>query len=91
MKKIILTVLTSIFIGLSAQAQMSNLLYNSKHIPQVNAMNPAFFVNDKMYVAFPNLNLNFDFPLSFNDVFLVQTTDNGENITLLNKIGRAHV
>ena len=87
MQKIILTVLTSIFIGLSAQAQMSSLLYNSKHIPQVNAMNPAFFVNDKMYVAFPNLNLNFDFPLSFNDVFLVQTTDNGENITLLNTDG----
>ena len=64
-------------------AQMSSLLYNSKHIPQKNMMNPAYFCNSGFYLSLPNLNLNLESPLSFNDIFIVKPVD-GQNITYIN-------
>ena len=82
MRKI--TILIVALLAITAgQAQMSGLLYNSKHIPQKNMMNPAFFCNSGFYLSLPNLNLNFDSPLSFNDIFTVQPV-NGQNITYIN-------
>lgn len=82
MRKIIIS-LATIFIMSAGHAQMSGLLYNSKHIPQKNMMNPAYFCNSGFYLSLPNLNLNLESPVSFNDVFMVKPVD-GQNITYIN-------
>lgn len=82
MRKVIISIVALLTIT-AVQAQMSGLLYNSKHIPQKNMMNPAYFCNSGFYISLPNVNLNFDSPVSFNDVFLVKP-NNGQNITYIN-------
>lgn len=79
----ITTLIVALLAMTATQAQMSGLLYNSKHIPQKNLMNPAYFCNSKFYLSLPNVNLNFDSPVSFNDVFMVKPVD-GQNITYIN-------
>ena len=82
MRKVIISIIALLTIT-AVQAQMSGLLYNSKHIPQKNMMNPAYFCNSGFYISLPSANLNFDSPVSFNDVFLVKP-NNGQNITYIN-------
>ena len=82
MRKIIISLITVLTMS-AAHAQMSGLLYNSKHIPQKNIMNPAYFCNSGFYISLPNLNLNLESPISFNDLFMVKPVD-GQNITYIN-------
>ena len=80
MKRIILSIVVCIS-ALFSYAQMSTLLYNSKHIPQINQMNPALFTNSGFYLSLPSVNLNFDSPLAFSDLYVVKPDANGRNIT----------
>lgn len=82
MKKIILSLFACICAMLS-YAQMSALLYNSKHIPQINQMNPALFTNSGFYLSLPSVNLNFDSPLAFSDLYVVKPNEEGQNITYI--------
>lgn len=86
MKRIVLFVIACM-VAFVSQAQMSGLLYNSKHIPQINAMNPAFFTNSKFYLSLPNVNLNFSSPLAFSDLYRVEPDANGQNITYIDTKG----
>ena len=61
-------------------AQMSALLYNSKHIPQINQMNPALFTNSGFYISLPSVNLNFDSPLAFSDLYVVKPEEDEETL-----------
>ena len=94
MKKIKILIL-AVCVSFTSMAQISTLLYNSKHIPQKNVSNPAFFVNSGGYMSFPSVNLDFSSPLSYNncfkyspdeDVLIIQTESILENLALQNEL-----
>ncbi len=73
----------SFFIAPQAQAQNSNLIYSATRMPQSNLANPALYPSrNRFYLALPGVNINFQSPLSFNNIFEYQQGDTAAFINM---------
>lgn len=84
MKKIVFVFAFCVFaLCGSLKAQTSNVLYSSSRIPQINALNPAFFPQDsRFYIALPGTNINFASPLTYNSIFQYDAETEQTNVNL---------
>lgn len=86
MKKIFIS-LGILLASATAMAQVSNVMYSSTRVPQMNALNPAFYpANNRFYIALPGVNMQLQSPLAISDIMQYDAAAGQTNVNLNNLV-----